>query len=621
MPEEPAKRPTSRVIVPVTIGVLALAAVWVLNTYSFIAMTVDTSKASQFNVYWAAVDEAYSPDNTAAVKTYPRKKHYVLPVRATAKLERLRIDPAAGGDTKVRIRRFALFSLGDAKADLFRNQEYERLKVLRDVDSFTASGTGVALSTSGIDPQLEWIVPARSNTSQWTVWIVMLVSVAVILAFLYRVRHSLSGDLKFVPYALVVVLSLVLVMAVISKRNVHPDEYVHINAARYYAEHGFPATVCADEARYTYSVYGASRLNTNEVYYAIAGGALRVLSFLPLEPYLILRYLNAFFLLLVVIGAARHIAFRPFALPILFTPQSWYVFSYVNSEALAIVVVTAFLYQLFHPESSLRRSISSPAAPGRVATTVLAGLSVGLVLLLKQSFYFVLLYVLLTWVLLKVFAGQQIIRLNSTASLLAICLIGALTYALVELAHQWTNDFDRENRIRACAVELAKAPYNPATPLEKTRSSLYWKAKGHVFSEVIDAGWLRSAFNSGFGYYGYLYTPGSRIHYRLVAATLGILLAYVFFTALLRGGPMQRSAGTAALLTFAGLLAATLWNSWTKDFQPQGRYFFCLLPVLGSLLYLCREKLNYRAIAGLSLVLFALSVFSFVFVGINEIPK
>jgi hypothetical protein len=70
---------------------------------------------------------------------------------------------------------------------------------------------------------------------------------------------------------------------------------------------------------------------------------------------------------------------------------------------------------------------------------------------------------------------------------------------------------------------------------------------------------------------------------------------------------------------FTVLLSA--YHSWTLDFQPQGRYLFPILPMIAFLFHRYRESLRSRVFNLLFGCLFACSVYSFVFVGLKNIPK
>ena len=102
-----------------------------------------------------------------------------------------------------------------------------------------------------------------------------------------------SKDFEYVPFCMACVLALILAMACLSKKNNHPDEFVHVRAAAYYHDHWIPPKVCASGTEHTYSSHGISRLNTHEIFYFFAGKFSRLLSFVSMDDeYLKCRLLN-----------------------------------------------------------------------------------------------------------------------------------------------------------------------------------------------------------------------------------------------------------------------------------------------------------------------------------------
>ena len=70
-----------------------------------------------------------------------------------------------------------------------------------------------------------------------------------------------------------------------------------------------------------------------------------------------------------------------------------------------------------------------------------------------------------------------------------------------------------------------------------------------------------------------------------------------------------------------GVVLASAYQSWTADFQPQGRYLFPIIPMIAFLFHHYRESLRSRVFNLLFACLFACSVYSFVFIGLKNIPK
>ena len=71
----------------------------------------------------------------------------------------------------------------------------------------------------------------------------------------------------------------------------------------------------------------------------------------------------------------------------------------------------------------------------------------------------------------------------------------------------------------------------------------------------------------------------------------------------------------------AGLILMALYNAWTVDFQPQGRYF---LPIAGmmSIFFLHSQNYLLRSVVPLlAMGLFLLSLYSFVFIGLAGLLK
>lgn len=59
------------------------------------------------------------------------------------------------------------------------------------------------------------------------------------------------------------------------------------------------------------------------------------------------------------------------------------------------------------------------------------------------------------------------------------------------------------------------------------------------------------------------------------------------------------------------MVAASLYHSWTYDFQPQGRYLFPILGILSILFHETREYLNRYILSLLISLMFTFSFWSF----------
>jgi hypothetical protein len=104
-----------------------------------------------------------------------------------------------------------------------------------------------------------------------------------------------------------------------------------------------------------------------------------------------------------------------------------------------------------------------------------------------------------------------------------------------------------------------------------------------------------------------------------------MFLLYLLFGAYLAAMIIMgrdRQAILQAVLTTAGGAVSVLisfYLSWNYAFQAQGRYFFPALPMIALLTFSNRKRLHSRLVNGFVLAAFALSVWSFVFVGLAKI--
>ena len=73
---------------------------------------------------------------------------------------------------------------------------------------------------------------------------------------------------------------------------------------------------------------------------------------------------------------------------------------------------------------------------------------------------------------------------------------------------------------------------------------------------------------------------------------------------------------------FAALIVwISLFHSWNNDFQAQGRYLFPIIPMLGLGLLLLRDRLPAKALLAATAFCFALSAYSFAFIGLAQVPR
>ncbi len=178
---------------------------------------------------------------------------------------------------------------------------------------------------------------------------------------------------------------LALCMAVISRDNIHPDEFVHVRAAKYYQHHLLPPHIEDPAIAHTYSLYGVSRLNSGEIVYLFAGIFLNLLSPLHADPYLIVRLFNITLLCILMLLAVRQSRYRLLLVPLVISPQIWYIFSYFNSDALALFMLLLLAYQAVEPRSAFNQLVRDGFMGSKALSIIPLAVLIGLSLQVKMN--------------------------------------------------------------------------------------------------------------------------------------------------------------------------------------------------------------------------------------------
>jgi uncharacterized membrane protein len=133
--------------------------------------------------------------------------------------------------------------------------------------------------------------------------------------------------------------------------------------------------------------------------------------------------------------------------------------------------------------------------------------------------------------------------------------------------------------------------------------------------------WHTNTFVSATGNYGWLEYTAPAPYYLIMAAGYLILLA-VYVRAVVRSREVAVGLSFLFVATFAALtVALAIYHSWVNDFQAQGRYLFPIVAMLGIGLQSVRDKMDPRVAIGVVAGCFALSVWSFIFIGLRHIPR
>jgi len=587
-----------------------------------VEVELTVAKKTDFKIYWAKADQSYSEKNMAEVTATPERKHYSLSLTDIGKVTRLRIDTHSyAGEATLKM--LTLRQEGWAPVTLSTAEQLGTLVPLQQVAESRVDNDGLWVKSSGSDSNFELLLTPESRGLD-LVWLLFrLAAIAGIVLCVLYCASPLAINLRFVPVLLFGVWVLIITMAGISKDNSHPDEYVHMSAISYYQDHWLPPVIDDPTIRNTFSTYGVSRLNNGEVYYLFAGKFHKFLQTFSIPEYFSLRLFNVCLFGLIVLYTIRNRYARMVALPFLVSSQIWYIFSYCASDAFALFFAFLAAVELINPNSLLHRYLKGDGWVAKLLGLVVLGFLLGIVFLLKKNYlpFVVFFYLVLA---VKLFFTEEFFWEKKAAvfRLVLITFVGLSVFGLRVGADYLVNGFDREEKIVRLQEEMAHAWYKPGTELPKKHVSLYHKARGATLERivVIDR-WFEKTFRSSFGVFGYFTISGTPVYYDLVRWS-GALLLMLVLAAIFRGGGWLGSGlAIAALGISGGLIGIALYHSWTLDFQPQGRYLFPILPILGILYGWNYAVINQRLlILGLT-PMFLLAMYGFIFEALMRIPR
>jgi hypothetical protein len=412
-------------------------------------------------------------------------------------------------------------------------------------------------------------------------------------------------------------IALILVMALRSRFNAHPDEYLQFESANYFVSHWLPPALDDPVVEPSFSHYGVSYLQNLDSAYVPMG---KFMATLP--PWIVSRQEAARLfnvVLFVVLAAWLTGRLKNSLAPavLLLTPQVWYLFSYINGDAWALALAFVIVALLADDRSLISQYL---VARDRVPVTggVIFGLLLGILFMTKHNYRVLFGFVALVmfW---KVFVWSSAASLRVILRKALVVIIAAAALCLpVWFAQQKANRFELARLKTEQAEKFATEKFKTSAIAAGTASpQLAMRKQGVSFLEVFTKHrWAIRTFESSCGVYHWMGLTSPRWYYALMAAlsaTLFITLAVGF-----RHLPWKDLffCGATFLLS-AGLVLLSAYHSWTSDFQPQGRYLFPILPMLAFLLHRYRESVPTRAFNVLLASLFACAAFSFGFTGLR----
>ena len=328
-------------------------------------LEIQVSQNSLFKIYWAGDNQQFSEKKSVAQRVNPSQSKYTFSFINMRGFTTLRFDPIQYSGEAV-IKTIKISQKGYKPI----NVNLTEIQPLNQISSTTFSAEGLQVSSTGSDPFFLYLPHVEKDSFHWGRDLLIMALICITLIMFISGCSSLLIDFSYVPIMMSMVLILITAMAIISKRNSHPDEYVHLAAASYYQDNWLPPDIEAKDIEDTYSVYGMSRLNNGEIYYLMSGKAANFFQALNIEKLLSLRLFNVLLFSLIVLYTVYSAAARAVALPFLISPQIWYIFSYCNSDALALFICFIAGCELVRPDSLLTKAMESDSIVKRILPTL-----------------------------------------------------------------------------------------------------------------------------------------------------------------------------------------------------------------------------------------------------------
>lgn len=584
-------------------------------------LDITVEQKGLFKLYWAAEGEPFREENSAKVKVSPANSHYRFYLEDLSDLTRLRVDTHDYHGRAI-LKTLTVRQRGFEDLVIDNETGYDELVPLAQIADTGIDQDGLLVVANGTDPNFLYILKKQRVPVSWIEETLRILIFFGIASVIYATVSFLSDDYLFVPVCLALVVILVLTMALISKDNSHPDEYVHVAAVEYYKNAWLPPKIESGEIGNTYSIYGVSRLNSDEIYYLVAGKFAWLAEPLFLSKTKGGRMFSVLLLVSILLTTILNVKARLAALPLLVSPQIWYVFSYCNSDSFALAATFYAGWQVACQNSVFNRYLRGELQRGKVFYMFLCGIVIGLLFLLKHNYLpFTLLF--FTVVILRYFVSRDVYDRKGVFLRFAVLLcIGLSLFAGKRIADYSVNGYERGELIQMAKEDHSIRQYSGGASLDDQPFTLHMKERGVSAEEMLHTyHWHDLTFYSTFGVYGYLDLYSSPFYYRAVKVSVAILLGLLLVAIAVNGSMESRLITGSALLLSIALVGASFHHSWVADFQPQGRYLFPVFAMLGIVFTTAHGTLSTIRTGFFTLWLFILSIYSFITVGLLYIPR
>jgi hypothetical protein len=412
-------------------------------------------------------------------------------------------------------------------------------------------------------------------------------------------------------------------MALKAGFNASPDERDHFMTAEYYKTHTETPVRNAELGVYTYNgLWAYSRVYLKSVDYLLAGRFSNLFDH-TFESYKSVRFFGVFMLAFFALLAIRFPKQNLILLPILMTPQVWYLFSYINDSSFPIFLSCLLLIITeYFKDKIIKLKISKE----NIAHILIIGFLLGILALSKENYLvFVLFFIFYLFTLPVEFKGnfKSVIQ-NTLASLkihfkTPLLIIGLAL--LVMGGRELTIERQKETPL---SIETAQYYNQSKVNFENhIASGISGKARFGSYQKMLIP-WMLTSGRSFISSYGYMKYWGSNLFYKVNYILFALMIAG-FIVFIFKNYRLETTLWAIVCLMFilAMIFASSYLYSYRYDYQAQGKYLFPILPIIGFLIYKVQlnsgERFIKSVVLPLSAILFFLGIYSFICIGLASI--
>jgi hypothetical protein len=435
-----------------------------------------------------------------------------------------------------------------------------------------------------------------------------------VLLYLNR-TPTLSGYRLYQGFIFVAV-ALTLAMALLSTthKQVHHDEYDHLNAARFHFEHWLPPSVGDPRTLDSYSLYGMSYLNEWDIVYLFAANFAKLIRPIVDDDLIALRLFNvALLLALACIALLQRDNILAFVL-LLTSPQIWYIFSYFNADAFPLFLSFLAVAAITSPRSFFNQRTRSA-----IVRYLPLGIYIGLLLISKKTFWAFGLFMLCCaiWIELENRGHAHLIW----KGVKSITLLGAII--IVTVSPRIGYDLYINGTPSEKASKILETATTLAAPNFKTSNRWTFQSRGIGIDQMMRPpfNWANRTAMSTFGAYNYNTIRMGIGYYNLLYGAYAIFLAYLVLAVLVRGSITDRIILLGALLFSSLVIGLSIYHSFVNDSQPQGRYLFAIFPIMSVVLARSKLLLIPALVNSFLLLSFLASIYSFCGTGLVNVKN